>query len=108
MRTGIATGAGAAVCATPGAGVVTDTGATAGVTADGAVSQQLVELADLQPVNKKRDSAATKKPTGQRAKHFVFFIIVFGLCDLRFGFQQKCGDVLRSGKRKAGNYLRCL
>src|ERR1019366_4779042 len=92
MRTGGGTGAeplagGATAAAGAGGTAGTAacaTGATGAVA--GAMSQQLVELVDLQPVNKKRASTATSKPTGQRARHF-FFIIAFGLCGLRFGFQ---------------------
>jgi hypothetical protein len=114
MRTGIVIGAGAGTGAgaIAGGATVIGAGGAAGTTAAGAtiavaciLSQQLVELVDLHPANKKGASAATKRPTGQRAKHFVYFIVAFGLCGLRFVFQQKCGDAPCNGKRKGRDYF---
>ena len=117
MRTGggtgadpIAGGATAAGAAGTGTAGATAAGGAAGVAivavaAAGVLSQQLVELVDLQPADKKSASAATKRPVGQRANKFVFFIIVIEFCGLRFGSRQKWGAAPRSGKRKAMDYF---
>ena len=79
-----------------GAGAEETAGAAAtggAIAAAGALPLLLVELADLQPVIKKRASVATERPTGQHVIHFVLFINAYGLCGLRLGFDKKCGGL---------------